>query len=34
MPVQKPGELFDRDKAEQWDAPDKIIVEPGQEIIL
>jgi L-ascorbate metabolism protein UlaG (beta-lactamase superfamily) len=30
----KPGALFDRDRAEQWDAPDKIIVEPGQEIIL
>jgi hypothetical protein len=30
----KPGELFDREKAEAWDAPDKIIVEPGQEIFL
>jgi L-ascorbate metabolism protein UlaG (beta-lactamase superfamily) len=26
----KPGELFDREKAEAWDAPNKIIVEPGQ----
>ena len=30
----KPGELFDRDKAGQWDAPDKIIIEPGQETSL
>jgi L-ascorbate metabolism protein UlaG (beta-lactamase superfamily) len=30
----KPGELFDREKAEQWDAPNKIIIEPGQEITL
>ena len=30
----KPGELFDREKAEQWDAPNKIIIEPGEEIAL
>ena len=30
----KPGVLFDRKKAEKWDAPDKLIVEPGQEIEL
>jgi len=30
----KPGELFDRARAEQWDAPNKIIIEPGEEIIL
>jgi L-ascorbate metabolism protein UlaG (beta-lactamase superfamily) len=30
----KPGELFDRERAEKWDAPDKIIVEPGEEISL
>ena len=30
----KPGELFDRDIAEKWAAPNKLIVEPGQEIEL
>ena len=30
----KPGALFDRDRAEQWDAPNKIIIEPGEEIDL
>jgi len=30
----KPKALFDREKAEKWDAPNKIIVEPGQEIDL
>ena len=30
----KPGELFDREKAEKWSAPNKLIVEPGQEIQL
>jgi L-ascorbate metabolism protein UlaG (beta-lactamase superfamily) len=30
----KPGALFDREKADQWDAPNKLIVEPGQEIEL
>lgn len=30
----KPGALFDRKKAEKWDAPNKLIVEPGQEIQL
>ena len=30
----KPGALFDRAKAEKWDAPNKLIVEPGQEIDL
>jgi len=30
----KPGELFDREKVEQWDAPNKLIVEPEQEIDL
>jgi L-ascorbate metabolism protein UlaG (beta-lactamase superfamily) len=30
----KPGELFDRAKAEKWDAPNKLIIEPGQEIEL
>jgi len=30
----KPGALFDRKKAEKWDAPGKIIIEPGQEIEL
>jgi L-ascorbate metabolism protein UlaG (beta-lactamase superfamily) len=29
-----PGKLFDRAKAERWEAPDKVIVEPGQEIDL
>jgi len=30
----KPGALFDREKAEKWDAPNKLIIEPGQEINL
>jgi L-ascorbate metabolism protein UlaG (beta-lactamase superfamily) len=30
----KPGALFDRKKADKWDAPNKLIVEPGQEIDL
>ena len=30
----KPGDLFDRKKAEKWEAPNKLIVEPGQEIDL
>ena len=30
----KPRELFDRERAEKWDAPNKIIVEPGEEIVL
>jgi len=30
----KPGELFDRSIAEAWDAPNKIIIEPGEEIFL
>jgi L-ascorbate metabolism protein UlaG (beta-lactamase superfamily) len=30
----KPGALFSREKAEKWDAPDKIIIEPGEEISL
>jgi len=30
----KPGAIFDRAKAERWGAPNKIIVEPGQEIDL
>ena len=30
----KPGELFDREKADKWGAPNKLIVEPGQEITL
>ena len=30
----KPGALFDRAKADKWDAPNKLIVEPGQEITL
>ena len=28
----QPGALFNRKKAEQWTAPNKVIVEPGQEI--
>ena len=28
------GALFSRKKADSWDAPDKLIVEPGQEISL
>jgi L-ascorbate metabolism protein UlaG (beta-lactamase superfamily) len=30
----KPGALFDRKKAEKWNAPNKVIIEPGQEIDL
>jgi L-ascorbate metabolism protein UlaG (beta-lactamase superfamily) len=30
----KPGGLFDRAKAEKWDAPNKLIIEPGEEITL
>jgi len=30
----KPGELFDRERAEKWDAPNKIIIAPGEEISL
>ena len=30
----KPGALFDKLKAEKWDAPNKLIIEPGQEITL
>ena len=29
-----PGALFSRKKANKWDAPDKLILEPGQEIVL
>ena len=30
----RPGALYDRKKAEIWSAPNKLIVEPGQEIDL
>jgi hypothetical protein len=30
----KPKALFDRELAEQWNAPNKIIVEPNEEITL
>jgi len=30
----KPKELFDRELAEKWDAPNKIIIEPNEEISL
>ena len=30
----KPGALFSRKKAERWDAPNKLIIEPGQEVEL
>jgi len=30
----KPGKLFDLEKAEKWDAPNKLIIEPGHEISL
>jgi L-ascorbate metabolism protein UlaG (beta-lactamase superfamily) len=30
----KPGSLFDRERADKWDAPHKLIVEPGQAIAL
>jgi L-ascorbate metabolism protein UlaG (beta-lactamase superfamily) len=29
-----PGALFDRAKADKWDAPNKLIIEPGEEIEL
>ena len=29
-----PGELFNREIAEKWEAPNKVIIEPGQEIEL
>lgn len=35
IPVHiRPGRLFDREKAMKWDAPDKLIIEPGNEIEL
>ena len=35
IPVHlKPGTLFDRGRAERWLAPNKLIVEPGEEINL
>lgn len=35
VPVHmKPGELFDRARAEAFDAPNRLIIEPGQEIEL
>jgi len=30
----RPGALFDQKKAEKWEAPNKLIIEPGQEIDL
>ena len=30
----KPGELFDRERAEKFDAPNRLIVEAGEEIVL
>ena len=30
----KPGSLFDRAKAKKWTAPNKLIIEPGQEVLL
>jgi len=30
----RPGALFDRKKADRWEAPNKLIIEPGQEIDL
>ena len=30
----RPGALFDRKKAEKWEAPGKLIIEPGQEVDL
>jgi len=30
----QPGALFNRRKAEKWTAPNKIIIEPGEEIVL
>jgi len=35
IPVHlKPGRLFDRPRAEKWEAPNRLILEPGQEITL
>ncbi|HML37244.1 MAG TPA: MBL fold metallo-hydrolase [Bacillota bacterium] len=35
IPVHmKPGALFDRKRAEKWDAPNRLILEPGEEIQL
>ena len=35
IPVHlKPGALFDRQRADKWDAPNKLIIEPVQEIEL
>ena len=30
----RPGALFDRKKADKWGAPNKLVIEPGQEIDL
>jgi ribonuclease BN (tRNA processing enzyme) len=30
----KPQALFDREIAEAWDAPNKLIIEPGEEFSL
>jgi len=30
----EPGSLFNREKADKWDAPNKLIIEPSQEISL
>ena len=30
----EPGQLFNTEKAKAWDAPGKIVVEPGEEIVL
>lgn len=30
----KPGELFDRSRAENFNAPNRLILEPGEEIVL
>jgi L-ascorbate metabolism protein UlaG (beta-lactamase superfamily) len=30
----QPGALFNRKKAEKWEAPNKLIIEPGEEISL
>jgi L-ascorbate metabolism protein UlaG (beta-lactamase superfamily) len=35
IPVHlKPGALYDMERAEKWDAPNKLILEPGQEVTL
>jgi L-ascorbate metabolism protein UlaG (beta-lactamase superfamily) len=35
IPVHlKPGALYDRGAAEKWGAPNKLIIEPGQEVTL